>query len=160
MTSSNVHAWRSGPPDAILPGTAGEVMSAPPITVPVDTSVDEALRLMRHHDIHHLLLEDRSRIVAVVSDRNLARADVARSSTDDERRAQRPVFQVAQFQMAWVRQDTSLQEVARCLLLGGVSSLPVVNEAGEVAGILTSRDLLRHMAFGHLQRLWSSGAAA
>lgn len=158
MTEGIVHAWKIGKPDPVVEGTAGELMSTPPITTSVETPAEQALRLMRHHDVHHLLLEDRGRVVAVVSDRDLARGAASHASAVDERRAQRPAFQVAQFHLINVPQGTPIEEAARTLLLGGVSSLPVVNEAGEVAGILTSRDLLRYLAFGHLRRLWAEAS--
>jgi len=153
VRDDGVRAWQTGTPDPTMPGSAGEVMSTPVITASVDTSVEDALREMRHQDVHHLLLTDRGRIVAVVSDRDLARQRPA-PTRDEERRVRHPVFQVAQYQLRSVAQSTPLQDAARIMLRESVSSLPVVNQAGEIAGILTSRDLLRYLAFSHLRHRW------
>src|SRR5215467_2454151 len=46
-----------------------------------------------------------------------------------------------------VREDTPLNEAARLMVERQVSGLPVVNDAGELIGIMTERDLLlRHEA--------------
>lgn len=158
MTDMGAHAWRLGEPDPIVAGTAGSVMSTSILTTDVNTSVDEALRLMRHHDVHHLLLEDRGRIVAVVSDRDLVRQGMRLTSSEDERKALRPVFQVAHYHLVSAPQSEPIVEVARTMLRDGISSLPILNEAGEIAGILTSRDLLRYLAFGHVRQLWSEAS--
>lgn len=147
------HAWGCGKPDAVEPNTAGTVMTSALITVPVDFTVEDALRRMSEHDVHHLLLEDRERIVAIVSDRDL-RTTPTDASRTEEQRAQRPVFQRAHYQVVWVPQSMPLERVAWTMLAERVSSLVVMNEAGEVAGIVTSRDLLRHLALEHAQHLW------
>jgi CBS domain-containing protein len=45
-----------------------------------------------------------------------------------------------------VHHETSVEDAARILLEEGVSSLPVVNSADEIVGMITSRDLLRELA--------------
>jgi CBS domain-containing protein len=46
--------------------------------------------------------------------------------------------------VATVRPETSLKEVARLLVERGVSGVPVVTAAGEVLGVVSERDLLPH----------------
>ncbi|MEX2031998.1 MAG: CBS domain-containing protein [Dehalococcoidia bacterium] len=134
-------------PADVLPGSVAAIMTGVLKTVSVDASLEEAQRLMRHYEIHHLLLEDRGHIVAVVSDRNLARAlGPTLANRDQEHRRHRPVFQAAQYHLVTVHHETSVEDAARLLLDEDVSSLPVVNGADEIVGMITSRDLLRELA--------------
>ena len=122
-------------------------MSAPLVTIEVNVSAADALALMRARDIHHLLLTDRGRIVAVVSDRDLVRhAPGGLERRDHEEHHGRPVFLAAHYRMVTIAAEATVEEAAEEMLTQRVSSLPVVNRAGEMAGIITSRDLLRSLA--------------
>jgi len=131
-----------------MPGTVASVMSYPVQTIDVNVSLEQALQRMGDHDLHHLLLTDRDVVVALVSDRNLLRATgVGPTHREAEARYRRhPVFQVAEYSLATVREDTPIADAADVLLEGGFSALPVVNEADAIVGIITTRDLLRHLA--------------
>jgi len=50
----------------------GEVMSSPPVTVNPDTSVSEAARLMRKHDIRRLPVVNEGKLVGIVTASDLA----------------------------------------------------------------------------------------
>ncbi|MGV9944169.1 CBS domain-containing protein [Streptomyces sp. NPDC003401] len=55
-------------------GTAGEVMSAPAITVRADTTVTEAARLMAGHGVERLpVVDEEDRLVGIVTRRELLR---------------------------------------------------------------------------------------
>ncbi len=154
MQQPHPHAW----PFGTLAGTprggsAGSVMSSPVVTIDAGVSLEQALARMVEHGIHHLLVTDRDRIVAVVSDRDLQRGlGLGPSHRDDERHRRRPLFQVANYRLVTIDADAPIAEAAEALLLHHVSALPVVHAAGDrepaIVGILTSRDLLRHLASG------------
>lgn len=149
MPEPRTHAWPLGTPSTVpLPGTVGSVMSVDLVTVEVDVDLEQALRRMRDAHIHHLLVTDRGAIVALVSDRNLTRAlGLGPAKRDDERHRRHPVFQVASYRLVTVGEDAAIAEAAEAMLSQEVSALPVVNAADEIVGIVTSRDLLRHLAF-------------
>lgn len=131
-----------------MPGTVASVMSSALITMDVGASLEQAIGRMRDEDVHHLLLTDRGLVVALVSDRNLIRAmGVGPTSRDDAARYRRhPVFQVATYHLVTVEESANVEDGAQLMLDSGVSALPVVNEADQLVGILTSRDLLRYVA--------------
>jgi len=124
------------------------MMSSPAITVDVGISLAQAADRMRESGVHHLLLTDRGIVVALVSDRNLIRAlGLGPSSRDADLRYRRhPVLQVATYHVVTVEETTTVPEAARVMLEAGVSALPVVSEAAQLVGIVTSRDLLRYVA--------------
>ena len=155
---ARTHAWRIGTSSpSPAPGTTGAVMSRDLITTDVGVSLEQARARMEEHGVHHLLLTDRGRIVALVSDRNLARGLViGPPMRDDERYRRHPVFQVAAYRLNTIEETAPVYEAAAMLLDLGISALPVVNDADEIVGILTSRDLLHCLAhdlrrsLGHL----------
>ena len=147
--SARVRGWTAGKPAAVpQPGTVGALMSHPLISVDAATTLSAAIAQMREDGIHHLLVTDRGFIVALVSDRNLIRAlGLGPSSREAEQRYHRlPVLQVAEYRLVTIEEDTTVEVAAETMLDGGFSALPVVNEAGEMSGIVTSRDLLRYLA--------------
>ncbi len=148
MSAPRTHAWPIGAPaPAPLVGTVASVMSHPVITVDAGVGLEQAISRMEAHGVHHLLVTDRSLVVAVVSDRDLQRGlGIGPTRRDDERYRRRPLFQVAAYRVVTIDDDASLAEAASALLDHGVSALPVVNSEDAVVGIITSRDLLRHLA--------------
>ncbi|MBI2460359.1 MAG: CBS domain-containing protein, partial [Candidatus Rokubacteria bacterium] len=46
-------------------------MSRAPITVPPDTSVSDARRVMEQRRIRHLLVTDQDRLVGIITDRDI-----------------------------------------------------------------------------------------
>lgn len=148
-STARAHALPIGQPsDVPMPGTVASVMSHPLITVDAGVSLEQASARMSDEGVHHLLLTDRGRVVAMVSDRNLIRAiGLGPSQRDaDSRHRRHPVLQVASYQLVTVEEFAPVEVAASLMLDAGVSALPVVNEADEVVGIITSRDLLRYVA--------------
>lgn len=147
------HAWGSGGHAAHAPGAderalVDTYMTRPALTVSADTSVGAALGAMHEFSTHHLLLEDRGRIVAIVSDRDLYRTASPRAGTPSSSRAddatlRRPVHLVATYGLITVPASATIEEAAALMLERNVSALPVTDGADSILGMLTSRDLLR-----------------
>lgn len=154
-----VRAWRTSRPSGepwVTPSVAS-VMSRPVITIEASATLLRARSLMRAHGIHHLLLEDKGRIVAIVSDRYLDHgispwADGPASTRRDDETLRRPVYSCATYAMRTIQHDAPNEEAAAVLLEGGISALPVVGLDGGIAGIVTARDLLRDLLACHLNR--------
>jgi acetoin utilization protein AcuB len=124
------------------------VMSQPVLTVPSDAPLRRARDLMREQRIHHLMVEDRGRIVAILSDRDLWRAlspwaDSPTGTTRDASTLDHPVFRVATYRLVTIPVTASIEEATARLVDHGISALPVVDDRDEIVGIVTSRDLLR-----------------
>lgn len=148
-THVRARGWPIGSPSPVpLPGTVAAVMSSPLLTMDASASLEQGASQMQDAGTHHLLLTDRGLIVAMVSDRNVIRAlGVGRTSRNTEEWVRRhPMFQVAAYHLVTVEETTRVEDAAATMLAHDVSALPVVNEAAEVVGIVTSRDLLRWLA--------------
>ena len=128
--------------------TTGNIMSRPPISVFADANLREARATMRAHGVHHLLVEDRGRIVAILSDRDVLRAispyaDGHAAQRRDDDTLARPVYSVASYNMITVDIETPIELAAATMLEHNISCLPVTSHAEEVLGVVTTRDLLR-----------------
>ena len=125
-------------------------MGRPAVAIDASATLREAHELLERHAIHHLLVEHRGRVVGVLSDRDLLRhtspfAGTLSERTRDRHTLVRRVFQCASYELITVRHDAPLHEAVAVLLTHDISCLPVVDEAGEVVGVVTTRDLLRGM---------------
>jgi len=128
----------------------GDIMSRPPISVFADAELRDARNTMRAHGIHHLLVEDRGRIVGLISDRDVLRAispyaDGHAAQRRDDETLQRPVYSAASYNLITVNRDTPIEVAAATMLERNISCLPVTDHHEEVVGIVTNRDLLRAM---------------
>jgi acetoin utilization protein AcuB len=129
-------------------GAIAAIMTPHPLTIEANASLFEARDLLQRHRVHHLLVVDRGRVVAVLSDRDLLRAmspflGTIGEQQRDSHTLMRPVFQLATYHPVTVRTDASVYEAAALLLEHGISCLPVVSPSGDVVGVVTSRDLVR-----------------
>jgi acetoin utilization protein AcuB len=155
--SASVRAWKTSRPSGapwVTPSVA-TVMSRPLIAIEATATLQRARALMRDRGVHHLLLEDKGRIVAIVSDRDIHHAispwaDGPASTRRDDETLRRPVYSCATYAMRTIQQDAPIQEAAAILLAEGISALPVVGTDGGITGIVTARDLLRELLACHL----------
>jgi acetoin utilization protein AcuB len=125
-------------------------MGRPPITIDASATLSEAHELLERHDIHHLLVEHRGRVVGVLSDRDLLRhtspfVGTLSERTRDRHTLLRRIFQFASYDLITVRDDAPLHEAVALLITHDISCLPVKDAGGEVLGVVTTRDLLRGM---------------
>lgn len=154
---ASIHAWRTGRTgrEPRRTPSVASVMSRPLVTIPADATLRHARGVMHEHGIHHLLLEDRGRIVAIVSARDVDQglspwAEGPAATRRDDETLKRPVYSCATFAMHTIRHDAPIEEAAALLLQQSISALPVVGADGGIAGIVTARDLLRELLACHL----------
>jgi acetoin utilization protein AcuB len=107
-----------------------ERMTPPPATITGETLVKEALGIVQEHKLRHLpVLDDRGRLVGIVSEKDLLRAE------GDSR-----VENVMTRKVITVTEYTALEEAARIMADHRISSLPVMRD-GKLVGIITETDL-------------------
>jgi acetoin utilization protein AcuB len=107
-----------------------ERMTPPPATITGETSVEEALGIIQEHKLRHLpVLDEGGRLVGIVSEKDLLRAD------GDSR-----VEKVMTREVITVTEYTALEEAARIMADHRISSLPVMRD-GKLVGIITETDL-------------------
>jgi acetoin utilization protein AcuB len=126
-------------------------MSRQLVFVSPDDDLHHVRSLFERHGFHHLLVREQSRLVGLVSDRDLLRALSPFIGKLSERQLDlatlnRRVHQIMSRHVVGTTPDASVSQAATCLLSNGVSCLPVVTSDGRPVGIVTWRDILRVVA--------------
>jgi acetoin utilization protein AcuB len=124
-----------------------DIMTADPISVPPETSIVDARRLMDETHIRHLLVTRAGELLGIVTDRDvrLAMPSNATSLSAWELNYllnKLPVAEVMTRTVITVGPARTAVEAARLLLDHKIGALPVVDE-GRRVGIVTETDLLR-----------------
>lgn len=116
------------------------------ITASPDTTLAEALNLVRGHNFRHLPVVSAGTVVGLVSDRDLRMAmpPIWAEEREELRRAldEKTVGHVMTTELVTVPPDTPIEEAAKLLYEHHIGCLPVL-EKGRLIGILTETDILR-----------------
>jgi len=127
---------------------AHDVMTPNPATVPPDATVAEVWDVMRERAVRHLPVVDRGALVGMLSDRDLARFDVARlfiaEGADGLRRGLgTPAAKLMSTDVVSVDPDAELAEVIDLLVENRIGAVAVVRpETQELVGIVSYIDVL------------------
>lgn len=118
------------------------------VTITMDDTLGKARELFARFRFHHLLVVQQTRLVGIISDRDLLKAISpyvgTLSETDrDHATLNKRVHLLMTRNPVTVKPDTTLTAAAQVLVETGISCLPVVREDGTLEGIVTWRDLLK-----------------
>jgi CBS domain-containing protein len=128
---------------------ARELMTPDPLTVTPQASIAEVWDLMREADVRHIPVVQDDALVGMVSDRDLARVDIARLLRVEGADALReelttPIAKVMSSNVIAVEPETEIGDVIDLLLEHKIGAVPVVQEeTREVLGIISYVDVLR-----------------
>lgn len=125
----------------------GDYMTRDPITVSEDTSMKEAMLLLRTHHIRHLPVTDGKTLVGLISDRDVRRASPSLLSgigkSDYEQVLEDTlVARIMTREPFTVTETTSLADAVSVLVEKKFGSLPVV-AGDQLIGIFTEIDALK-----------------
>lgn len=128
--------------------TVDGIMTHEVVTVAPDTALSDIRSELQEGGFRHLLVVDGTTLVGVISDRDMLRAlspflDTYSEEHRDVRTLARPAREIMRGDPISVTPETEVEEAAALVLDHSISSLPVV-EDGEILGIITTKDLLRH----------------
>ncbi|MFH1789202.1 MAG: CBS domain-containing protein [Candidatus Altiarchaeota archaeon] len=119
---------------------ARDIMSSPVVTVEVASSVREAAKLMASRGIGCVIVKQGDNVAGILTERDLLTKVVAGRLNPDETK----VSEVMTKDVVTVDSDADLFEVNNIFHEHGIRRLPVV-EAGDVVGIITSRNILKNL---------------
>ena len=124
-----------------------DVMSRSVVTLTPTQTLRDAINLLQSHRIRHLPVVDESKVVGIVTDRDVKRAtpSVVSGVARDEYDRVLATIKVAQFmtrEPLTVTPKSGLKAAVEIFIERKVGALPVV-EDGHVVGILTEIDILR-----------------
>lgn len=124
------------------------IMSTPLTTIAPDATIAAATALLESRDVHHLVVLEHGRLAGILSSSDLLKLALLLrpGANESAARAADPldlrVRDLMQSRVAVVRENTSIRDVARTLLLGGFHAVPVLAADDTPVGIVTSSDLV------------------
>ena len=117
-----------------------EVMSDRPRAVTPQTSVREAAQLMEQEDVGSLpVVEEGTRLVGIVTDRDLAVRVLAHGSDPE----QTQVGQVASTDVVALTPEHDLDEALKLMAREQVRRLPIVAGENQLVGVVSQADIAR-----------------
>ena len=126
--------------------TIGEICSREVIVAEAEDTVLVAARLMREHHVGNVLVveaRDGKRVpIGIVTDRDVV-VEVLALELDP---GAITVGDIMVPNLVTVKESTGVSDAIECMRTRGVRRLPVVNEDGGLAGIVTLDDLLALLA--------------
>jgi acetoin utilization protein AcuB len=128
--------------------TVGDVMSRRIVTIDPEAPLSVARDIFQRHRFHHILVTEGTRLVGIMSDRDLLKSlspflETMSERTIDFDTLQRKVHTVMQRKVITTPPDATLAAASARIVKHGISSLPVIDAHGLLAGIITWKDILR-----------------
>jgi acetoin utilization protein AcuB len=126
----------------------GERMTRNPLTTRPETTVPEALEIMRREKVRRLPVIDRKgKLVGIVAEKDLLYASPSPATSlsvweINTLLAKLTVAEVMEKRVITVTEDVFLEDAARIMADNKIGSLPVVR-AGDLVGIITETDLFK-----------------
>ncbi len=120
------------------------------ITVEEDVSIMKASKIMKEKGFQHLPVIRKGRLTGIVSDRDLKEAHPSKATTLDIHELyylldKLKVEKVMSKNPHTVDGDETIDKAAALMLKHDISALPVVDQKGDLQGIITKGDVFRAM---------------
>lgn len=125
-----------------------QIMTSKVVTVDMDVSLQRIRDLFEEYQFHHLLVTDQGKLVGVISDRDVFKAlspflGTLSEQARDVELLKRRAHQIMKRRVIKASPQTHVLDACQIFMEKKISCLPVVNDADEVLGIVTWRDILR-----------------
>jgi CBS domain-containing protein len=124
-----------------MPTHVSDWMSSPVIVIDPDSSVSFALTLMRRRNVHSLVVN--------ITDDKLTYGIVTSTDVRDKilgasrNPAETKVREIMTAPVIFAQPGWTLQECSRRMQTHGIHHMPVMDESGELVGIISATDLFR-----------------
>jgi acetoin utilization protein AcuB len=123
-------------------------MSRKVVTIDAEESMQQAIKLMKEHNIRMLPVMKRNKLVGILTDRDLKSASASDATTLDVHEllyliSKIKVKEIMTPDPLTVPEDFTIEETADLLMKNKISGVPVLSAKGEVSGTITMTDLAR-----------------
>lgn len=127
-----------------------KIMSSNVALVQEGSTLSEVRRMMCDLHIHHIPVVNGKKLVGLVSFTDLMKINMVINGADERSidaiiDQQFKITDIMSRQLTTIRNTETVRQAAELLMEGHFHSLPVVDQAGNVVGMLTSTDLIRYL---------------
>lgn len=126
-----------------------EIMAADPITVHAQQKVSDVHRSIVERKIHHVPVVSGRKLIGLISATDLLRVSWGDVNKQDPRQVDAlldtlTIRDVMQEDVVTVRRSDTVRRAAELLAQGDYHGLPVVDDDGNLVGMVTSTDVIRY----------------
>ena len=138
---------------------AFQIMTSPVITLRPDTSITDAWKVFRERRFRHVpVVTIDMKIYGIISDRDLLRYAATSGKvppySETAPESTTPISDMIKTRVIASTRDTEIREIAKILFEQRVGAMPVLNELGQLDGIITRSDILRTLVNHAPLELW------
>jgi len=116
-----------------------DIMSTPPVTCEENTSVGEVIKRMIKHNVGSVIVVKNKKPVGIITERDIVRRYLSKRFNLLVK-AKNIMTQPVKV----IKEEAKVTDAARLMADYGIRKLPVVNSSGEVVGVITEGDIVRH----------------
>jgi acetoin utilization protein AcuB len=123
-------------------------MSKPAITIDVNASMNDAIKLFKKNNIKMLPVMEKDRLVGIITDRDIKRASASDATTLEIHEllyliSKIMIKEIMTKNPVTVSPDYTVEETAEVLLKHNISGVPVVDHYGTIVGVMTQNDIFK-----------------
>jgi CBS domain-containing protein len=119
-----------------------EIMSPNPLTIPADATIMQAAKAMEKHDSSCVFVKSKGKIVGIITERDITRRVVGKGASPKTTK----VKAVMTSQIVVTPPDASIEEALNVMTTNRVRRLPVVDEKGDMVGLVGTADVAKALA--------------
>ena len=137
---------------------AAQIMSSPVVTLLSTDFVQTAWELFHQRRFRHLpIVSAAGRLVGVLSDRDFLSLGLDHIGRELSRSEQlhRPLSEIMRTNVLTCRPQTEIRAICQVMFAERIGAMPVVDEAGELVGILTGHDILKTLVNRAPLEMWT-----
>lgn len=126
------------------------LMTKDPVTVHHGQKLSEVRQLFLEHGIHHLPVVSGKRLIGMISATDMMRLSLSAYGGDERTMDamldhQFSIEQVMSKHLTTIEAKRTIREAAEQLRSGKFHAVPVVDDAGDLAGIVTTTDVIGYL---------------
>lgn len=160
LAAKNAYAATTAPPKERAPAfQAHQIMTSPVLTLPIDSTLLDAWKLIRERRFRHMpVLDLDGRLAGILSDRALLRYAAVTGHIPpyavDSLQARTPITEIIKREVITATPDTEIRDVARAMFEKRIGAMPIMDQRDRLVGIITGSDILRTLINHAPLELW------
>ena len=133
-----------------------EIMKTQVVSIDMDDTLSDIQTMFNNVSFHHLLVTEQSKLLGIISDRDLLKSispyagttsELPRDASTMKKRA----HQIMSRKPVTVMKDSTISDAIYLLLKNDISCLPVIDNNNNIDGIVTWKDLIKACCYEQKQ---------